>query len=637
MKTDLIRIISISSAMLLASSAVHAAANASAPSTEIKLGYSAGNLGLNLGYPTRIIVKGAIQFTADEMQRYNGASLTRLNVAMGNNLTEQNNYVFITDNLDGPVLYSQPVDEFQYGWNEIALDTPFEIDGRELFVGFRYESAGETLSLDGEPDNNLANWIYISQTDENGGQWTHQSGGALNIQAIVEGDGLPQHDIAIDRHTIRQYACTTEPVPLWIVVRNLGAATVGSIDVTVAADGEELIVGTVDGLEIPSGEMRNVCIGELQFKSNNIFDLTVDVTAVDGMPDERPADNSVTVANVIVRKDYTPRKVMLEHFSTMNCANCPNAHRAIDDALHFRNDVIHVIHHAGFGVDPLTIQAAEAYMWFYTDGKTNGSSYAPAVMLDRTNMSAYGATDGDHSTPGPAFIPRRENLGSLIDRRLSAPALLTVGINSDYQPADRTLKVSVEGSVPNGSADRLGVDSPRLTIMLTEDGIPGPQVGVTVPMDGPYIHDRVLRHVMTGSVWGDVVEFNGGDYKSKEYTYTIPETWNPENIRIVAFVSGFDQTSSNSCQILNAEEIMLDSNVGIPSLPVAATWVPAVRNGAVTLPQDCLGARVHSLSGALIASVPAGAPSIGLGSLPAGVYILSADMPGGTVTSKIVR
>lgn len=638
MKTNHFRTASLAVLIFLGTLATYAAENAR--STQMKLGYTVGNLGLNLGYSFKLIIKGAIQLPAGELNRLSGASITKLRIAVGNNLSEQNNYVFITDDLNGEFLYQQPVDRLEYGWNEISLDKPFEIDGRELFVGYRYESAGETLSLDGESDNNLANWIYISQTDENGGQWSHQSGGALNIQAVVEGDNLPQCDVEINRNTIRTYAGVNQSTPLWGVVRNLGAATVTSLDVDISVDGEKVTSHTIDGLSISSGELDNVHLGDLTFDSNNICDVTVDITAVNGESDLRPGDNSLTVSNIIVRRDYTPRKVMLEHFSTMNCPNCPNAHTAIEDAMRFRNDIIHVVHHAGFGTDPLTIKAAEAYVWFYSDGAGSGSTYAPAAMLDRTNMSAYGATNGDHSTPGPVFSPRRDNLGSLIDKRLSTPALLTVNIANNYESKNRTLKVTVDGHIPNGSADRLSVKDPRLTVMIIEDSIPGPQMGVTVPLSGQYIHDCVLRNVLT-DVWGDAVRFSdNGQYESKEYTTVIPADWNTDKLRIVAFVSDFSTHSSNGCQILNAEEAILHDKTGIssPSIPEnsAFSWHPQVANGLVSLPSDCLGARLYSISGVLVSSAAAGAPTLSTDNASRGVYIIIADTNAGPLSAKIV-
>ena len=144
------------------------------------------------------------------------------------------------------------------------------------------------------------------------------------------------------------------------------------------------------------------------------------------------------------KKDYTNRKVLLEHFSTSNCNNCPVAHRNIDNALLYRNDVIHVVHHAGMGTDFLTIPAHEDYLYFFGE-----KVYTPAVMLDRTNMSPYGVGDGagSSSTPGPAFFPVSATLGKVIDQSLSVPAVVTVDINRQYDAATRKLQVVVTGDV----------------------------------------------------------------------------------------------------------------------------------------------------------------------------------------------
>lgn len=640
MKNCRLRVVLTAFLTLLCSGIVQAAD--SGISTKMRYGYTCSNRGYSLGYQFKIIVKGAIELPAEEMARMgDDARITALRFFIGGELSEQNNYVFITDNLDGEFLYQQQVEHLDYGWNEIALDTPFDLNGRRLFVGYRYESAGDILTLDGEADNDLANWIYVSQTGEDGAKWAHQSGGALNLQAVIEGENLPQCDVELNRHSIRKYAAVNQDVPLWVVVRNHGAATVSSIDVDVRVDGDKVLSHTVDGLQIESGELEYVNIGSISFTANNISDIAVDITAVNGSDDLRPGDNSATVQNVIIRRDYVNRSVLLEHFSTMACSNCPTAHKTIDDALRFRNDVIHVIHHAGFRTDDLTIPASESYLWFYSDGAGSGSLYAPGAMLDRTNMSAYGATDDSKSTPGPVFSPQRATLGDLIDKRLSTPALLTVGIANNYDPATRKLGVKVSGLIPNGSADRLNVSDPRLTIMLTEDGVPGTQAGVSEPLDGPYIHDCALRCVLTDNIWGDPVTFDGANYQSKEYTFEIPADWDADQLRIVAFVSDFSQKSTNNCEVLNAAQSDLSVNTGIcmPEMPGsdAAAWRPAVIGGAVALPGNCLGATLYTVSGAALTTAAPGAAVLNLGDVPSGLYLIVAETPAGRLAVKIVK
>ncbi len=607
-------------------------------STEMRIGYAVpDNEGLNLGMYIHIIYEGAIEYPAEEMTRLAGNNISKIRVKVGNELSVQNNFVFITDDLEGEPLYKQKVDRFDYGWNEVSLDQPFEIDGRKLFIGFRYESTGEVLSLDGEDDNNKANWIRLSQDAEGAhGVWNHQGGGALNIQAVLEGESLPQNDIRIESHNIRSYAGVRETTPMSIVIRNMGASTVHSIGVTLTVDDETLPMRTIDGLNIKSNDMAVVNIGDLEMTMNNIFDVVVDVTEVNGKADERSEDNSVTVKNIISRKDYTARKVLLEHFSTMQCANCPSGHATIDDALRYRDNVIHVIYHAAYGTDPLTIPAAETYMQLFSNGQSYYSTYAPAAALDRTNMANYGATDGDQGTECPAFFPRRETMGRLIDTRLSSAALITVNIDHTYDPVTRKLTVSVSGNIPNGSVSRLNANDPRLTVMITEDGVEGYQKGITVPMEGPYIHNHALRGVISG-VWGDPMTFDGGDYTSSEYSITVPAAWNPEKLRIVAFVSDYDPIFTSKWQVFNAEEVEVNATTGIDAVTSDYNTISlTIENGCIILPENAVSAQIYSIDGTIITDVENCNSLIEISHLAKGIYIISVDMPDKKVSSKIV-
>lgn len=620
---------------LLAAGSVCASAGEGDVSRQMRLGYTAGNMGLSLGYMTRLIVKGAIELEPSKLEPISGSSITSLRIAVGNKLTCQNNYVFITDDLYGEPLYRQDVAEFHYGWNEVALDVPFEIDGRRLFVGYRYESEGETLSLDGEKDNDLANWISISQTSEEGGSWEHQGGGALNIQAVVEGDNLPQNDIAIDRHSIVKYGCQSQPMPLHVVVRNMGAATVRSLGYTVSFDGKEVINGTAENLEIISNDLALINLGELVFDRNTIGDIDVRIDEVNGVADETPGDNGLTVANVIVRKDYTPRTVLLEQFTSTYCNNCPNASHAIIDAFRFRPGIAHVTHHSGFRKDIYTIPESESYVWLYTDG-TSGSTYAPAAMLDRTNMSSAGASNGSGgSTPGPVFAVERDRLGGLIDDRLSTPALVSVNAVSRYDRSAAMAYVTVSGNIPNGSPERLNAKDPRLTVMLVEDYVEGPQTGVTTPLEGEYVHRNVVRAVLTG-VWGDPVTFADGAYKSSEYSVAVPEGWDVKNMHVVAFIADFDASSPNKCQVFNAADVRLADAASVEKVVAGEVWKPSVVGGLLALPAGCHGLKVFNTMGVKVAEAGNCDNMLSLRHLAKGIYLVVAETGGAPLTAKII-
>ncbi|MDE6315202.1 MAG: T9SS type A sorting domain-containing protein, partial [Muribaculaceae bacterium] len=66
-------------------------------------------------------------------------------------------------------------------------------------------------------------------------------------------------------------------------------------------------------------------------------------------------------------------------------------------------------------------------------------------------------------------------------------------------------------------------------------------------------------------------------------------------------------------------------------------WTPADENGEIRLPDGCLGARMFTLSGSTVASAVAGDSVLRTCGLPAGIYVISAETAGGTLTAKIIK
>lgn len=614
-------------------------AQAAERSTQMRIGYTDGNQGVNLGTGQTVVVQCAIQFPKNEMQRLQGNKITSLRIAMGKTSDNADNYIFIANDLTLPPAYKQTVGTLTSGWNSIALDSPFEITGSEIFIGFRYQAAGNALSMDGREDNDLANWIQITPADnDTPGAWTHQGGGSINLVATVEGDNLPQNDIQLERVVAKRYASTQGSTPLELLVRNKGAAEVRSMEVEYTIEGQESQTQTINNLAIGSNQVALVKMSDIVFEHSGLANLDVHISKVNGTDDESPANNSGTVENIASNASYTNRKVLLEHFSTARCNNCPEAHKTIDDALTYRSDVIHVVHHAGMGTDALTIPAHEDYLFFYSDGQTAGSIYAPAAMLDRSNMSPYGATDGSSgSTPGPVFFPQRGSLGHLLDQQISTPALVTVNINTAFDESTRTVSVSASGSIPSGNPDRLKADDIRLNIFLVEDSILGQQAGAADP--ARYYHNNCVRAVLTDT-WGDPIDFEEGRYHSGEYTYLIPQEWNPRLMRVVAFLANTDRNNPNNCKVYNANAESLTGNTtsGIsPTKPNGGKLRAYAKDGVLLLHGNNTEVSILNVSGQLMANVPAKATSVHIAAWPKGIYMAKAKTTDGTQCVKFIK
>lgn len=603
-------------------------------STSMRIGYTEGSMNLNLGSGITFVIKGAIQFPASYMERLKGGKITVIRLAIGDELSEQDNNVFITDHLEGTPLYSQKVERLNRGWNEIVLDTPFEITGEEIFIGFKYKSSGEVISFDGKNDNNYANWLAHAQLEDELA-WTHQSGGCLNLQAIVSGDNLPQNDISLNEIRAKKYAHPGMGTPVDLIVKNMAAADIHSLEVTYTVEDQDPVTTTIDNLSIKNNELGIASLGDIIINQNGIYNLSVKVNKVNGENDEDPVNNEGTIENIICKADYTNRKVLLEQFSTMKCINCPNAHKVLEDALKFKRDIIRVVHHAGYDKDTLTLTESEKYLFFYFDEK-GGNYYAPGMMLDRTNLTKYGADNGSGgNTPGPAFFPRLENASKLIDQSLSTPALITLELDSKYDAQTRFLKISASGQIPSGSVERLNGDNICLNLFLTEDSILGTQSGAENPNE--YYHSHALRKVIT-SLWGDPIEFTGDEFHSKEYTFTIPEEWIDKRMHVIAFIANSDPISSNNCKVYNSEETsVVDSQLtSIESIQNKSDMKIYTAFGDLYIQGEYTSAAIYNINGCWMKEIDKTESKINIKSLPAGVYLIKLNTQKGSGIFKFV-
>lgn len=362
----------------------------SAQSGSMVIGYGSGDLETDLPRGESnysIYMDGAVQFPPSYMKQLVGSRLTRIRVALADTLTDQENEVFLSYDLSGKPFYAQAVEKFEAGWNEVVLDVPYEIaDDREIYVGFSYKSKGYVVSFDGEESNGLSDWFAFSQLDNEYPSWHHETGsGNLNIQAVVEGDDLPQNAVSITHVRIAKCVPVGEPVPVDVVVRNMGANTVESLalDCTMK-DGTQSFELT--GLDIPSNGLRLLSLDDFVVSYEGISDFSVEVAAVNGQPNTHE-EEAYVAENLLCRAEYANRMILMEQFSTANCSNCPTAHSTLLRAMEKQSNMIWVTHHSGFGTDDYSIPASQDYLYFFG----SEAPYAPAMMLDRTNFYRYGA------------------------------------------------------------------------------------------------------------------------------------------------------------------------------------------------------------------------------------------------------
>ena len=217
-------------------------------------------------------------------------------------------------------------------------------------------------------------------------------------------------------------------------------------------------------------------------------------------------------AQTLVTTEVENKNVVLEEYTGIHCTYCPDGH-AIAQALTDENSGrvvlinVHVGNYAvpGAGEPDFRTEFGDALV-----NLANISGY-PAGSVNRhifPDLSSSGGTGMGRSawTPAASEIFPEESP-------------VNVGAATNYNADTRELTVTVELYYTSSSPET----SNYINVALLQSGIIGPQTGGG--MGDNYIHNHMLRHLITGQ-WGEeITTTTSGTFVEKTYTYTIPENY----------------------------------------------------------------------------------------------------------------
>lgn len=236
------------------------------------------------------------------------------------------------------------------------------------------------------------------------------------------------------------------------------------------------------------------------------------------------------------------RKVLIEEFTTTDCVNCPAAHEMIEHCVGGNSSVVVAAHHSGFTTrtDPFPIPSAEEYLWFYGSEQIS----APKIMIMRYNLGEFECFKQQGMQPGLTFNVSQAKINRAVNELTSEPADISVKILCQYNEAERTLNIKVNGEVDTQKHIN---DLLRMNVFLTEDSLMSFQEGGGMA----YIHNHVMRANVT-PVWGEPINFDGTTY-CYTATVSLEPGWKPENMKAIAFVADYDEHDINNCKIHNCD------------------------------------------------------------------------------------
>lgn len=564
--------------------------------------------GLN-GAPGKI--GGAVQLTLQKLELLKGNNITRIRFYLKSGQAE-NTSVFVTRSLSGAPDYTQAVENAETGWNDITLTQPFPVNGQELFIGYETEGANIQLGTNSNTENGLNDWLL-----ENG-TWRHSTPSrGMCVTGIVQGNNLPLHNVSLTSAQVPYYQLTDKPFTIKGDFFNLAAETIHNITLSITVNGEEIAQRTVDNLNVPYLSSGNFTVPDIIIPLEGEVSFTISVIRENGSGDQ-DMENSRYTQNILCRKEFAQRKVMVEIFSTENCNNCPAGHEKIEHAIGNNPDITMVNHHSAFGKDPYTIDASVAYEFFY--GKGEGT-FAPALMIDRTCLGPQGAFNRGTNIANTPIMSSGSDLEYLMEYGYNTPAYATVNLNTVYKEENRTLSIDVEGI----SVLPLPVTDNRVNIYITEDSIFSTKQAGAV---GNYMHNHTIRQTVTGT-WGEPISLEEGFNKS--YQVSIPAEWNDKNLNVVAFVSGYAEDDTNKRMVYNTDFAQLFERAsGIGSTQATGGIRLYTSGNSVNIDGEYKRLNIYNVTGGKIARLPAGTTRINASSLGTGIRIFRFETADGT-------
>lgn len=423
------------------------------------------------------------------------------------------------------------------------------------------------------------------------------------------------------------------PITIKGSITNWGLNNLEYYDVYYVANGTDTSqIYTVGGINIPYGSSHSFVHNVPYTSILGTNNIQVFVSMPNGVADD-PANNTLSGSfSAYDPAGTTPRKILMENFTTAQCPNCPSAHTRIHNAIANRNDVIWLAHHVGYGTDAMTLSASNQLTRFYNDG---GSTYAPALMLDRTHFTGAAFDDA----PGPVFFPDND-VADAIQTASEMPAFVSVYFPQiTYSQDTRELNITVAGEFKSD----MTMSSPRLSVYLMEDSIMKAQSGVS----GLFRHDHVIRAAIT-NILGDasvITSTTAGSTFEASYTYTLPSSFKDNYCRVIAFVSNYNSANVNDCQVANSNvsEFLhngnvlgigdIESNVSIRTYPNPATdflHIDADKNIQEITLVNALGQTVYRQN-----DINNGSATINTQRLSAGLYIVTIKSSDGIASRHI--
>lgn len=590
------------------------------------LSYTDGNIvkgsGASYGTETHEL-SAAIYLDAAKLAPVKGRNIVKISVGLINmTKTPVTSYgdltVWIKTDLESKTTLASailPKSKVQLNdWNEITLETPLSIPEGALYVGYTIQANRLPIAYDG---NTILETPNANHQGEDGSWAKNPKMGNLCIKAYVAGDNIPNGNVALTNLMTPSLVKSGGKFTIIANVENKAGTTINSLDIVCKSAGNTIATAAVDGLNIAFDEDAVVTIPGLICNTlGTDMDVEVSVSKINGSIENVGGADDVMDFKLSCLENCVPRKVFMEHFTTLSCGNCPAGLALIKKAIEGNEeDIVWVAHHVGFETDMYTYIRSMWFLNFY-----GVSESAPALMIDRTNWADYGATissgGSNIASVGPVFnVASADMIRNIMNVRLSEYSPVEISeIKQNYVAAGE-LNVTIEGKCLQNLDG-----TPAISLFLIENGLFGGAHGV---------QDHVVRYIANKTEEhpiGDTLSINTDGSFSVSYVINLKNSgWDLANVKLAAAVTNLSE-DINGNYVYNAKQVDLyDDGSGIDADVVDSPVRVYAQEGKIVVEGENTSFDVYTVDGKMITN----------NNLPNGIYIVKIMNGKQLITKKV--
>lgn len=441
----------------------------------------------------------------------------------------------------GEAAAEEAVASTQKGWNDVVLTTPVTVEENKAYlISYDYTQTSRNYPLLSDmnvnPNGETGDGFMIYGKLGQGTGWYGMSdAGNLCIQFVVKGGNYIDNDVALTKMSlVKQYFKADGELEYSFGVMNMGNDVPTSYTLELSVDGN--VVETLESPIVLTNTAQTVT-GKFALPSGlsvGEHKVAVEVTKINGeTPTENVADDKAETSFYVYSESLPRQMNLIEEYTSTECMYCPLAHQLFEKWTETRNDLIIVANHnSGMGkFDPMITTESDMLASIFL------GSGLPCASFNRYYNSDEGAISigmGYNSSYHEMVID--QTLNPFIEQTNSIPTFAAVDLKADYNENTRQLNINVSGEAVADFKTFVGEDA-VLTVYLLEDSIVATQKCPDKSSDKEYVHNHVLRDVVSKNVFGDAINWTDDTHYSNDFTVTLDRSWNVKNMNVVAFIS----------------------------------------------------------------------------------------------------